>query len=223
MQEPESASAPLVHQALASSTRRALLERLRQADQPLDATSLAEALDLHITTVRGHLSLLDRAGLVASTSVRSGQPGRPRTVYSAAPPTPTATTSAGYHLLAEILIDGVSSGPVSAEPSDWARELGRRWGPRLVDRMGLRGTGTPTEVLHASFEVLGFEPETTTQDVRLHACPFVDLAMGNEEVVCGLHLGLARGMLASLDTDVTATDLVPFAAPSLCILALSSP
>lgn len=211
----------VVHRALASTTRRALVEVLRRAEGPTDAGALADALDLHVTTVRGHLAMLEQAGLVVSTSVRSGRPGRPTTVYSATSLPPTPERTAGYRLLAEVLVDGLRSTPV-ADTSLWAQEVGERWGPRIVDRMGLRGTGSAMEVLHASFDAMGFEPDTSPQEVRLHACPFADLAMGNEAIICDLHLGMARGMLDDLDADVTTEELVPFAAPSLCVLQLEA-
>jgi predicted ArsR family transcriptional regulator len=220
MPPPSPSSDQVVHRALASSTRRTLLEVLRHADDATDAEALASELDLHVTTVRGHLTLLEQAGLVTSTTVRSGRPGRPTTVYLATSRPPTPNRTAGYRLLAEVLVDGLASAPPTPDSSQWAHDVGARWGPRLIDRMGLRGTGSPTEIMHASFDAMGFEPETTPDDVRLHACPFADLAMGNEAIVCDLHLGMARGMLDDLDADVVADDLVPFAAPSLCVLSL---
>lgn len=210
-----------VHRALASSTRRSLLDTLRQHDAPIDAGTLASDLDLHVTTVRGHLVLLEQAGLVSSTTVHDGQPGRPTTVYLATSRPATPERTAGYQLLAEILIDGLASAPPTTDPSQWAHQVGERWGPRLIDRLGFRGTGTPSQVMHTSFEAMGFAPETTPDQVRLHACPFADLAMGHEHVVCDLHLGMARGMLADLDADVTADELTPFVGPSLCVLALT--
>ena len=220
MSQTPHAPAQLVHRALASSTRRALLEVLQQADEPTDAGSLAAALDLHVTTVRGHLVLLEQAGLITSTTLHNGQPGRPTAVYLATSRPPTPDRTAGYRLLAEVLVDGLASGPPSTDPSEWAHDVGVRWGPRLIDRMGLRGTGTAPQIMHASFEAMGFAPETTPHEVRLHACPFADLAMGNEAVVCDLHLGMAEGMLDDLDADLAADELVPFAAPSLCVLSL---
>lgn len=219
---PQTPHAPdhVVHRALASSTRRAVVEVLRQADEPMDAASLAAAVDLHVTTVRGHLALLAQAGLVTSTTVRDGQPGRPTTVYLATSRPPTPDRTSGYRLLAEVLVDGLRSRTPTTDPSDWAHEVGRRWGPLLIDRMGLRGTGAPADVMHASFAAMGFEPETQPREVRLHACPFADLAMGNEAIVCDLHLGMAEGMLDDLGADVAADDLVPFAEPSLCVLHL---
>lgn len=221
MGDTVAAPEPVVHRALASPSRRRLLEFLRQASEPVDAATLAGALDLHVTTVRGHLALLEQAGLVGSTHVRSGRPGRPATVYVATGRPPTPERTAGYQLLAEVLVDGLQASPEAESPAQWARATGDRWGPRLIDRMELRGTGTPTEILHASFDAMGFEPETTDEDIRLHACPFVDLAIDHEEVICGLHLGMAEGMLRTLDADVGVDDLVPFARPSVCVLALT--
>ena len=217
---PQPSSEQVVHRALASSTRRSLLEALREADGPADVGELADALDLHVTTVRGHLALLEQAGLVASTTVRNGRPGRPTTVYAATSLPPTPQRTAGYRLLAEVLVDGLRTTPVT-EPSAWAQQVGARWGPRIIDRMGLRGTGDAMEVLHASFDGMGFEPETGDDEVRLHACPFGDLAMGNEAVVCDLHLGMARGMLDDLGAGVEPDELIPFSAPSLCVLSLA--
>lgn len=220
MSDTAPAAGQVVHRALASPTRRALLDVLRGADGPTDAEALAVALELHVTTVRGHLTLLEQAHLVTSTTVRNGRPGRPTTVYLATSRPPTPDRTAAYQLLAEVLVDGLASSPPSTEPSAWAHDVGKRWGPQLVDRMGLRGTGPPADVMHAAFDAMGFAPETAEEVVRLHACPFADLAMGNEAVVCQLHLGMARGMLDDLGADMVAETLVPFAEPSLCVLSL---
>lgn len=48
--------------ALANATRRALLERLRQAPAPV--TELAEPFDMSLPAVSKHLRVLERAGLV---------------------------------------------------------------------------------------------------------------------------------------------------------------
>lgn len=213
------------HRALATASRRRLLALLQEADDPVPATQLAEVVDLHVTTVRAHLAVLEQAGLVQSAQDRTGRPGRPATVYTAVDERvarPGDDRTGGYHLLAEMLVDGLSRGaPPSDDPSSWAIELGDRWGPRLLDRMGYAPDSDGTAVLHDSFERLGFAPQTTADEVRLHACPFLDVAMGNEAVVCDLHLGMARGMLRALDADVDADEIAPLVEPSLCILSLA--
>jgi hypothetical protein len=38
--------------------------------------------------------------------------------------------------------------------------------------------------------------------------------------MCRLHLGLVGGTLARLNTSVTATRIMPFAEPGLCVISL---
>lgn len=52
---------------------------------PLDADELAERVGLHRNTVRAHLGMLERAGLLKRETERSGRPGRPRVRYHATP------------------------------------------------------------------------------------------------------------------------------------------
>ncbi|WP_407068222.1 ArsR family transcriptional regulator, partial [Lapillicoccus sp.] len=59
-----------VHTALASSTRRRLLELLRGADTARDVHELGEAVGLHPSTVRFLLETLRQAGLVARREQR---------------------------------------------------------------------------------------------------------------------------------------------------------
>lgn len=222
MSTPTTDIRALEHRALATPSRRRLLSLLQEADGPVEVGPLAEALDLHVTTVRGHLAVLEQAGLVHVQQVRTGRPGRPALAYTAvAHATPDPARTGGYHLLAEILVDGLNHGQhPTGDPSRWAIELGDRWGPRLLDRMGYGQGDDGVATLHESFVRLGFAPQTTTDELRLHACPFLDVAIGNQAVVCDLHLGMARGMLRTLDTDVEADDIDPLVEPSLCILSL---
>jgi predicted ArsR family transcriptional regulator len=74
---------------------------------------------------------------------------------------------------------------------------------------------------------LGFAPEETQEgeriQVRLHDCPFREVAWTNRDVVCSIHLGILRGMAEELGDTVTVEDLKPFVEPSLCIAFLSTP
>lgn len=78
--------------------------------------------------------------------------------------------------------------------------------------------------LEAQFDDLGFEPESDVErlEVHLHRCPFLDLAHERPEVVCSVHLGLARGVLAQEGGPLTAEWLEPFVEPQHCVLHLTS-
>jgi predicted ArsR family transcriptional regulator len=72
--------------------------------------------------------------------------------------------------------------------------------------------------------VIGFAPETRaghTRQIRLHHCPFREVAVDHRDVVCAIHLGLMQGLLAELDAPVDAERLEPFVEPTLCIAHLS--
>ena len=70
---------------------------------------------------------------------------------------------------------------------------------------------------------LGFEPEGDVErlEVHLRRCPFLDLAHERPEIVCSVHLGLARGVLAKEGGPLTAEWLEPFVEPQHCVLHLT--
>jgi len=74
---------------------------------------------------------------------------------------------------------------------------------------------------------LGFAPQPAAgggldaaiTEVHLHACPFLDLVADNQEAMCGLHLGVIRGVLAELGSPAAdAATLEPFGAPTACVV-----
>lgn len=78
-------------------------------------------------------------------------------------------------------------------------------------------------VLETHLEDLGLAPELDPDGrrVHLHGCPFLPLAQERTEMVCSVHLGVARGVLACEDGPVRAERLEPFVGPGHCVLHLS--
>ena len=211
-----------MHLALASRQRRRLLELLRAGEAPRDAQELGAATGLHVTTVRFHLDLLRRAGLVDSHSQPRGTRGRPRTVYTAVNQAEAGGYPALTRLLAAHLADTAEARVVRAEQAgmDWAAELTAEAGqPPQVSAQDAARTVT------GLFADLGFDPELVDDEahcqIRLHACPFRDAARANPEVVCSVHLGLLRGTLTRLGAPPTTTRLLPFVEPELCLAQLT--
>jgi predicted ArsR family transcriptional regulator len=211
-----------MHLALASRQRRRLLELLRAGEAPRDAQELAAATGLHVTTVRFHLDLLRRAGLVDSHSQPRATRGRPRTVYTAVNHAEAGGYPALTRLLAAHLADTPEARAVRAEQAgmDWAAELTAEAGqPPQVSAQDAARTVT------GLFADLGFDPELVDDEahcqIRLHACPFRDAARANPEVVCSVHLGLLRGTLTRLGAPPTTARLLPFVEPELCLAQLT--
>ena len=85
--------------------------------------------------------------------------------------------------------------------------------------------GEAIEKLTAALAEIGFAPEAVAEEsgcqLRLHQCPFREVAERHQDVVCALHLGLMQGVLEQFRAPVTADRLQPFAEPSVCVAELS--
>jgi len=213
------------HQVLASTSRVAVLQLLRSRSLPLGVSEVAEHLGLHQNTVRSHLDILVDSGYAIRRSEAPSGPGRPRVVYEA---TLAPDGERNYRLLAEVLAQHLVA--TSERPGEAAMNAGRRW---AVSSGGTGGDGkaaTPplteeaavTEVVRMLGDT-GFAPELSADGtyINLHRCPFRELAVTHPDVVCGAHLGVIQGALAQLGTMVSATRLLPFVTPGLCVTTLS--
>lgn len=208
--------------ALASLPRQRLLESLRSAPTPQDAHALADAAGLHVTTVRFHLDVLCRAGLVQGRPQPRAAAGRPRTVYSAL----TDAAPDGYSTLTRLL--AAQMGDTPAVRANRAEQAGVQWAKELTadaPPASPMGAEEAARSVTGLFAELGFGPELVGDDagrqLRLHACPFRDVARSHPEVICSIHLGLLRGVLIELGAPTTATTLRPFVEPELCLVDLS--
>ena len=218
---------PRAHRVLASVSRVAVLEVLRRAGRPLGVLDLAETLGLHANTVRKHLDLLLEFGHVTRLREESGRPGRPRQVYAPVePPDGAAPEQRNYRLLASVLASYLRE---SADPQAAAVEAGRRFGAGFVEPWdpgdGDQDRPATLDRVVRMLDAIGFEPELTSDRaaIRLHHCPFHELARDQPDVVCSIHLGLIRGALEQLGAPPEAMRLVPFVTPRLCVVELAPP
>jgi predicted ArsR family transcriptional regulator len=107
-----------------------------------------------------------------------------------------------------------------------AVDAGRAWGRHLVPPVPPTARVDALEALRrldALMDEVGFAPETTIgpePEVRLHHCPFLEVAQESPEVVCALHRGLMEGALDALGAPVRLGDLQPFDTPQSCLARL---
>lgn len=199
--------------ALGSDSRMKILHLLVRGEHTI--SELAHALDLHTATVRYHLSVLLRDGLIEQGVRRlAGVVGRPTVVYRIR----AEHRSAGfpprqYELLSEILLQMVIE---SEERPDWGRKLyaaGHKSGTTIVRTLA----GTETEwtpgrfvdlVLDGAFAGMGMDTQVVEMDrdrvqYRLFTCPFQELATKYPDVICDhLDVGFHEGIAAALGPDV---------------------
>ena len=217
--------APDVGSPLGQS-RAEVLELLRAAGSPLGVQEIADRTGLHPNTARFHLDGLVEAGLATREPQARTTPGRPSMAYRA---TDSSGPAGGrrYRLLAEILTSLIAG--TMPEPGEAAENAGREWGGYLTEEpppYQRPGASEAVGKLTATLEELGFAPQAVAdagQDqVRLHQCPFREVAQQHQDIVCALHLGLMKGALARMRAPVTADRLEPFVEPSLCVAHLTA-
>jgi predicted ArsR family transcriptional regulator len=189
----------------------------------MDVTALAAAVGLHVTTARGHLAMLERAGLVLRTQEVSGEPGRPRQLYALAD---ESQPQEGHRRLAEFLASVLAA---DAEGGERAEEAGRRWAQAQLPDAEPLSWDAGTRRIVDLFDALGFAPETVDEQhhrrIDLRACPFRDVARAYPGIVCAVHRGLLKESLARMGQPGAAAGafLEPFVEPELCVAGIPMP
>jgi len=187
-----------VLKALGDETRYAMYRELARSTAALSAQDLAEAIGIHVNTVRLHLDRLREAGLVDVEAVHRGTVGRPQHLYFLAAGAPAVGFDPPAHALLAGLLAALAE-QVGAAGVD-ATETGRVWGEDAGRRARSRSC---LKALEGELERLGFEPAREPADGALEGgtrieflhCPFRELAEAYPELVCNLHRGLCEGVV----------------------------
>lgn len=179
-----------------------------QEHPDLSLKELAEAVGLHINTVRDHLGVLSAEGLVSARPRPCGTRGRPPTVFRA--------------------VDDAEMNPAAQKRIDQARTLGpvlRRIGmtcqPERVRELG-EDAGEQFETLVEHLDDSGLEPVADETDLRvsLAACPHLQLDGDKRTMACAVHARLLRDILAQVPGPLTIDEVEPFLTPNSCELRL---
>lgn len=212
---------------LACPSRTRIFQVLQGKDGFVPVDEIAGQVDLHVNTTREHLDRLVASGFVEREVEHRTTRGRPRILYRAVSTTAVSTVDgrARGHLT-RVLLDGY--GKALPSPAASAESAGVAWASEL----GCPGAGSSTDpeadlhgqvaALRGHFEELGFELEVDLEamQIRLTRCPFADLARRRSEVVCGAHLGLAKGVLARHEGPLTVDRMEKLDDPHRCVLHL---
>jgi predicted ArsR family transcriptional regulator len=202
-------------------SRAEVLDCLRRVGKPVAVAEVAEAAGLHVNTARFHLDALVEEGLAERHAEHASGPGRPRILYGARS---DAADVRSYRLLAQMLADLVAAlDPRGAT----AAAAGRTWGRQLVDAPGEARqleTGEALRRLRSLMADIGFEPELDgdATQMRIHHCPFHEIADQKPGVVCAVHLGLMQGALEELGAPIGVSALDRFVTDHECVAHLAS-
>lgn len=199
-------------------SRAGVLEFLRSAGEPTTVATVAEAVRLHHNTTRFHLEGLTEAGLATRQIERSHRPGRPKALYQAV----AGRDQNHFRQLATAMVRHFAAQLPDRE--EQARAAGEAWGTELrQDAERSRPDQQPLARLTEAMDRFGYRPqlqEGSEPALVLRPCPFLALAGAQPDVVCQLHLGLARGLLGP-DQPWRASSIEPWATPERCLLHLA--
>jgi len=200
-----------------------VLAALWSARVPMTVTDISVQVGLHPNTVRFHLGVLTKQGLISHHSEERDIRGRPHILYSAN----AARVHSGrrnYRLLAQVLVTFASEA-MMRKGRKTLMSAGTAWGRRLANQRVGFSVETPLQQLVYSLTELGFEPElatpSTSPKILMHQCPFLEAAEQSWTTVCTVHLGLMRGLICGYKMPMVIERLDPFVEPSLCVVALS--
>ncbi len=188
--------------ALGDPTRHRIFRYVADAERAVDVAELTDHLGLNHNAVRQHLAKLVAAELLVSGTVPSTGRGRPRLCYRVAPAVEARWgVESPYERLSTMLVEMLRSGEAAVE-------VGRRTGVRTTPEEA----ADPIDTLVEEMARHGFDPVVTRDgddvEVTLRTCPFASAAAGDQRTVCGLHLGIAKGV-ADLVGGMVVDELVP--------------
>jgi predicted ArsR family transcriptional regulator len=181
--------------ALGDATRYRIHRLVVGAERPIAVAELAEAVGLHPNAVRQHLAVLRDAGLIDEHRERRGR-GRPRLVYQG----PATAEVEPYAELATMLAE-VTAGQGTAltvgRRHGASRAAGSARGPEPAagDPVSRAADAFVAEARRLGFDPMIAEADADAVHVRLRTCPFAAAVAVDPDTVCGLHLGMARGIV----------------------------
>ncbi len=230
---------------LGDPVRRRLYEFVCECTEPVRRDEAAAATGIGCQLAAYHLDKLVGLGLLTASYQRgsgrqgsdrqnsgrqgSGRQGSGRQSSGAGRPAKVYTRSSGefavtvppreYELAAHLLAsaveadtDGTIRPTLLAAAARFGRDLARR---------GAGGEASPAQDAQCTLREHGYEPwQDGEGTIRLHNCPFHQLAAGHPELVCGMNLALITGLVEGLGADPLHPVLDP--KPGFCCVAIGT-
>ena len=207
--------------------RRTLYEWVVRQGRPISRDEAAAGTGVSRPLAAFHLDRLAKAGLLTTgfrrLSGKSGPgAGRPSKLYARTDrdirvSLPERRYDIAAELMAEALEDASGVG-ASTSLRQAAHRLGKEVGSAAKVAAGPRPTSARSQAaLVETLEERGYEPVEAEGTLRLRNCPVQALVDDHRDLVCGMNLALAEGMLDGLGEDRISAHLDR--QPGLCCVA----
>lgn len=191
---------------LAQASRMRLLAEV-QRHPGLLLRELAERTQLHENTVRDHLVVLEREGLVSRQTNHRGTRGRPPATYH---PVADATTNPEAH---KRMLRAQQHG-------DLLRRISPDAGRSDLGEDALH----QLDVLYEHLDDAGLQPEIDEDSLSVDVvpCPYYQLLDDDRQLVCTVHEQLIKDVLGQIPGPMRLAVLQPFTAPDTCRVVLQA-
>ena len=211
---------------LSDATRRSIYAYVSREGREVSRDEAAQALGISRALAAFHLDKLVEEGLLDTTYRRLGGvtgpgAGRPSKLYRrSGVRVEVSLPQTEYALAARLLVRALAAGGTPQELFEIAEKQGFEIGTEARRRSGTRPRRTA--LLEQAREVLkeyGFEPFTGSGgNILLRNCPFNAAVQESKEIVCGMNLGLMRGLIRGLRIPKVSAKLDP--QPGCCCVAI---
>lgn len=209
--------------------RRALYEWVVGAGRAVSRDGAAAGVGVSRALAAFHLDRLVKAGLLEPEyrrlSGRTGPgAGRPAKLYRRGErEVAVSLPDRRYEVAARLFADSIESSAAEIPPPGLraaAREVGQAAGTQAREAVGPRPSRRRLRAgLAATLRERGYDPrETEAGGLRLANCPFHTLVEDHRQLVCGMNLALAEGLIDGLGDDHVTARLDP--QPGWCCVAI---
>ncbi len=209
--------------------RRALYEWITSAGRAVSRDEAASGVGISRALAAFHLDRLVRASLLEAEyrrlSGRTGPgAGRPAKLYRrGSREVAVSLPDRHYEVPAQLFATAIEQMAEATPPEPLrvaAQGVGEAVGSAARRHAGSRPSRKRLHsALMATLEERGYEPqEAASGEIRLRNCPYDALVADHRELVCGMNLALADGILAGLGDDAAQARLDP--QPGQCCVAI---
>ncbi|MCL1594229.1 MAG: helix-turn-helix domain-containing protein [Actinomycetia bacterium] len=200
--------------ALGDATRRGIYVMVRESHDPVTASQIAEAFQIHPNVARHHLDRLLHDDFIRVSDRAVGTPtaGRPAKRYEVTEKSVTIQYSAQkYDRLAELLAEVISELD-DGRADEVALNVGRQYGRKLGAEIGLpeeEGFEEAALALATSMMGSGLGASTVASENRIIAqfCPLCQTGQDQPRVVEQIDQGIVQGLLESAALRPVAIEL----------------
>lgn len=235
---PQAATELFTESYLLSPKQREVLTVLQSFPGGARAIEVANALDMHVNTARGHLEELVSQNTVRVITAPAKGRGRPSLIFQTRVPDNRAVAEEYItliELMASMLGDPDEEGMKDPATLAKAKALGAQWatimGTQTGDATKLNEALSP---LMNRLRTMGFDPTTENAlpaaapaeegkqediSILLNSCPFIVGGERPSNFICAVHGGFIEKTLET--SGKISLELTPFNAPGTCQVQVS--